>query len=47
MCSDVDLKVRGGGGDERDWVLLMDDYEITPVNRADGPLCREVTKADI
>jgi hypothetical protein len=45
--SDINLAVRGGGDDERDWRLLMDDYEITPVSRADGPLRREVTKTDI
>jgi hypothetical protein len=45
--SDISLDVRGGGGDSRDWTLLMEDYEITPVSKADGPLVRGVTKTDI
>jgi hypothetical protein len=44
--SDISLAVRGGGGDERDWQLLMDDYEIAPVD-GDGPLRRVATKTDI
>jgi hypothetical protein len=42
--SDIDLAVRGGDGDSRDWKLMMDDHLITT---PDGdPLRREVTKAD-
>jgi hypothetical protein len=45
--SDISLDVRGGGGDERDWTLLMDDYQTTPVGQESGPLRRGVTKTDI
>jgi hypothetical protein len=45
--SDISLDVRGGGGDDRDWTLLMDDYAISPVADVDGPLRRGVTKTDI
>jgi hypothetical protein len=42
--SDIDLDVRGGEGDSRDWKLMIDDYFITT---PDGePLRREVTRAD-
>jgi hypothetical protein len=44
--SDISLDVRGGDGDDRDWTLLMDDFEIAPVS-GDGPLRRGVTKTDI
>ena len=43
--ADVDLDVRGGGGDGRDWDLMMDDHSIT---KPDGePLRRQVTRADL
>ena len=45
--SDITLEVRGGGGDDRDWRLLMDDYEITPREAESGPLRRGVTKTDL
>lgn len=42
---DIDLSVRGGGGDSRDWRLMMDDYYITG---PDGePLRREVARSDL
>lgn len=43
---DIDLDVRGGSGEsEKDWTLLMDDFEIST---DDGePLRRGVTKTDI
>jgi hypothetical protein len=42
---DIDLAVRGGEGDSRDWDLMMDDYQITT---EDGdPLRRGVTRADL
>jgi hypothetical protein len=44
--SDISLDVRGGDGDDRDWTLLMDDFEISLAS-GDGPLRREVTKTDI
>jgi hypothetical protein len=45
--SDISLDVRGGGDDDRQWVLLMDDYETTPAGDESGPLRRGVTKTDI
>jgi hypothetical protein len=43
--ADISLSVRGGGGDARDWDLMMDDYTITT---DDGdPLRRGVTKTDL
>jgi hypothetical protein len=42
--ADIDLDVRGGGGDSRDWSLMMDDHQIST---EDGPLRREATKTDI
>jgi len=44
--SDINLAVRGGDGDDRDWTLLMDDYEITRQD-GDGPLRRGATKTDL
>jgi hypothetical protein len=44
--SDVDLSVRGGGDDDRDWRLMMDDHEIRR-RSTDEPLRREVTKTDL
>lgn len=40
--ADIDLNVRGGGGDSRDWKLMMDDHYITgpdgePLRRAVAP----------
>jgi len=44
--ADIDLAVRGPSEDtERDWELLMDDYEVSPVD-GDGPLRRGVTPSD-
>ena len=43
--SDIDLAVRGGGGDSRDWSLMMDDWEI--VDDDGDPLRRGVTGADL
>ena len=47
--SDITLEVRGPSetDEERDWRLMMDDFEITPVSKAEGPLRRAVTKADL
>ena len=45
--ADVDLDVRGGGGDDRDWRLMMDDYETVPREAESGPLRRGVTKMDL
>jgi hypothetical protein len=46
--SDISLAVRGGDSDdERDWTLLMDDYEITPQDADRAPLRRGVTKTDL
>jgi hypothetical protein len=42
--ADIDLEVRGGGGDSRDWSLMMDDHQISTEN---GPLRREATKTDL
>ena len=42
--SDIDLAVRGGDGDSRDWTLMMDDYVIT--DQDGDPLRRAVTPAD-
>ena len=42
---DISLAVRGGGGDSRDWRLMMDDYYIT--DREGEPLRREVTRSDL
>ena len=45
--ADITLAVRGSKEEpEQDWKLLMDDYEITPVD-GDGPLRRGVTGADL
>jgi len=45
--SDISLDVRGGDGDDRNWTLLMDDYEVSPVSKEEAPLRRAVTKTDI
>ena len=47
--ADISLEVRGGGDsdDRREWDLLMDDYEITPVGGQSGPLRRAVTSTDL
>jgi hypothetical protein len=43
---DITLDVRGDKDDsDGDWSLVMDDYEITPVD-GEGPLRRGVTDAD-
>jgi hypothetical protein len=41
---DIDLAVRGGNGDSRDWSLMMDDYQIM---RDGEPLRRGVTRGDL
>lgn len=43
--ADIDLKVRGGGGDSREWDLMMDDYMIT--DSEGEPLRRGVTRPDL
>lgn len=44
--ADIDLEVRGGGDDDRDWRLMMDDHEyIRP--KTGEPIRRMVTKADL
>ena len=44
--ADIDLAVRGPSEEPvRDWELLMDDYEVSPVD-GDGPLRRGVTPSD-
>jgi hypothetical protein len=47
--ADLDLEVRGpsDSDDDRDWKLMMDDYEITPVSKEEGPLRREATSMDL
>jgi len=45
--SDIDLEVRGGGGDSRDWRLMMDDYEILRKGSDREPLRREVARVDL
>lgn len=46
--ADIDLAVRGGDSDDdRDWRLLMNDYETAPKNPDSGPLRRGVTKSDL
>ena len=42
--SDIELNVRGGGGDSRDWTLMMDDWLIV---REGEPLRRRATRADL
>ena len=42
---DISLDVRGGGGDGRDWDLMMDDWNVVS---ADGePLRRRVDRVDL
>jgi hypothetical protein len=43
--ADVDLDVRGGGGDDREWRLMMRDHDVTAPDG--GPLRRAVTKTDL
>ena len=43
--ADIDLEVRGGDGDSREWDLMMDDYVIT--NPDGEPLRRSVTRVDL
>jgi hypothetical protein len=43
--ADIDLAVRGGDGDGRNWDLMMDDYVIT--NLEGEPLRRPVTRVDL
>jgi hypothetical protein len=45
--SDIDLAVRGGDGDSRDWELMMDDYETIARDGERRPLRRAVTKTDL
>lgn len=45
--ADISLDVRGSGSDERDWRLLMEDYEVETLRDGDEPLVRGVTKSDI
>lgn len=42
--ADIDLEVRGGDGDSRDWELLVNDWQIT--DRNGEPLRRAVVSAD-
>lgn len=44
--ADINLNVRGGGGDSRDWDLMMDDWTIIR-DATDEPLRRPVTKTDL
>jgi len=44
--ADVDLAVRGGDGDDREWQLVMDDYAVSPTT-GEPPLRRGVTKRDL
>lgn len=43
--SDITLDVRGGGDDEREWRLMMDDHYIT--DQEGDPLRRGVTRSDL
>jgi len=43
--ADINLSVRGGGGDGRDWELMMDDMTITVPDS--NPLRRAVTRGDL
>jgi hypothetical protein len=43
--SDITLAVRGGGDDDREWRLMMDDYITT--DRDGDPLRRSVTRSDL
>ena len=42
--ADIDLEVRGGDGDSRNWEFMMDDLAIT---RDGEPLRRPVTRRDL
>jgi hypothetical protein len=44
--ADIDLSVRGGGGDSREWTLMMDDWLIIREETGE-PLRRGVTRADL
>ena len=44
--ADIELSVRGGDGDSREWDLLMDDYEIL-APESEEPLRRGVTSSDL
>ena len=45
---DLDLEVRGpSSDDDRDWRLMMDDYETSPETDIDGPLRRRATSMDM
>lgn len=43
--ADIDLSVRGGDGDDSDWELMMDDYQI--IDQQGEPLRRGVTRGDL
>jgi hypothetical protein len=43
--ADIDLRVRGGDGDGKNWDLMMDDYVIT--DSEGEPLRRPVTRVDL
>lgn len=43
---DISLSVRGGDGDERDWTLLMDDWEVRHFETGE-PIRRSVTPTDL
>jgi len=46
--ADLDLEVRGpSSDDDRDWQLMMDDYETDPETDIDGPLRRRATSMDL
>ena len=44
---DIELTVRGGDGDERDWQLMMNDHQIDPQRDGRESLRRPVTKTDL
>lgn len=46
--ADLDLEVRGpSSDDDRDWQLMMDDYEVSTETDIDGPLRRRATSMDL